>query len=125
MTRVPNTANWIVFASLRIFMLATVAAADSAGTVGKKYRFLYIAKRNHTLSTLYIKRRVYCVFYSISGKINQCQSISKRIKSCMHSPPLIFTPTPAFAVFLISIPFPLAHALFVFVITSASFDDEP
>ena len=38
MTRVPNTsiANWGVFASKRIFMLATVAAADSANVQKKK-----------------------------------------------------------------------------------------
>ena len=31
----------------------------------KSTAFLYIAKRNHTLCTLYINRRVNCVFYSI------------------------------------------------------------
>ena len=31
----------------------------------KKYSvFIYITKRNHTLCTLYINRRVHCVFYS-------------------------------------------------------------
>ena len=42
MTRVPNIANWGIFTSKRIFMLATVAAADSASTVRKKYSvFIY------------------------------------------------------------------------------------
>ena len=45
-------------------MLATVAAADSASTVRKSTAFLYIAKRNHMLCTLYINRRIHCVFYS-------------------------------------------------------------
>ena len=35
MPRVPNIANWGIFASQRIFMFATVAAADSASTVRK------------------------------------------------------------------------------------------
>ena len=34
-------------------------------TEKKSTAFLYIAKRNHTLCTLYINRRVYCVFYSM------------------------------------------------------------
>ena len=57
MRRVPNIANWGIYASKRIFMLATVAAADSASTVKKSTAFLYIAKRNHTLYTLDINRR--------------------------------------------------------------------
>ena len=44
-------------------MLATVAAADSAKVQKKSTAFLYIAKRNHTL---YINKRVNCVFYSIA-----------------------------------------------------------
>ena len=52
MTRVPNKVNWGVFASYRIFMLATVAAADSASTARKNYSvFKYLVKRNHTLCT--------------------------------------------------------------------------
>ena len=43
-------------------MLATVAAADSAKVQKKSTAFLYIAKWNHTLCTLYINRRVNCVF---------------------------------------------------------------
>ena len=46
-------------------MLATVAAADSAKVQRKSTASLYIAKWNHTLCTLYINRRVHCVFYSI------------------------------------------------------------
>ena len=47
-------------------MLMTVAAADSASTVRKKYSVsIYIARRNHTLCTLYINRHIHCVFYSI------------------------------------------------------------
>ena len=47
-------------------MLATVAAADSAKVQKKSTAFLFIAKRKHTLCTLYINRRANCVFYSIS-----------------------------------------------------------
>ena len=47
-------------------MLATVAAADSAKVQKKSTEVLYIAKRNHTLCTLYINRCVNCVFYSIT-----------------------------------------------------------
>ena len=65
MTRVPNIANWGVFASWGMFMLVMVAAADSAKVQKKSTAFLYIAKLNHTLCTLYINRRVNCVFYSI------------------------------------------------------------
>ena len=36
----------------------------------KVQHFLYIAKRNHTLCTLFINRRVNCVFYSISYVLN-------------------------------------------------------
>ena len=36
-------------------MLATVAATDSAKVQKKSTAFLYIAKQNHTLCTLYIK----------------------------------------------------------------------
>ena len=46
-------------------MLAKIATADSASTVIKSTAFLYIAKRNHTLSTLYINTRGNFVFYSI------------------------------------------------------------
>ena len=46
-------------------MLVTVAAADSAKVQKKSTAFLYIAKRNHTLCTLYINRRVHCLFYSM------------------------------------------------------------
>ena len=46
-------------------MLAKIAAADSASTVLKRTAFLFIAKRNHTLSTLYINTRGNFVFYSI------------------------------------------------------------
>ena len=48
-------------------MLTTVAAADSAKVQKKSTAFLYIAKRNHTLCTLYINRLVNCVFYSIQS----------------------------------------------------------
>ena len=37
----------------------------------KSTAFLYIAKRNHMLCTLYVKRRVNCVFYSISSRSNE------------------------------------------------------
>ena len=50
-------------------MLATVAAAHSASTVNiKSTAFLYRAKRNHTLCTLYINRHIHCVFYSNEEK---------------------------------------------------------
>ena len=42
-------------------MLATVAAADSAKVQKKSTAFLYIAKRNHTLCTLYVNTRTLCV----------------------------------------------------------------
>ena len=51
-------------------MLATIAAADNASTVRKK--FLYIAKRNHMLCTLYINIHVHCVFYSIIILCSSC-----------------------------------------------------
>ena len=50
-------------------MLPAVAAADSAKVQKKSTAFLYIAKQNHTLCTLYINRRVHCVFYSIQVRI--------------------------------------------------------
>ena len=57
MTRVPNIANWGVFASKRIFMLATVAAADSASTVRRKYSvFIYSEAEPHAMY-MYINRR--------------------------------------------------------------------
>ena len=71
MTCVPNIANWRVFAPKRIFMLAMVAAADGAKVQKKSTAFLYIAKRNHTLCTLYINRCVHCVFYSIFSVCEQ------------------------------------------------------
>ena len=46
-------------------MLAMVAAADSAKVQKKSTAFLYIAKQNHTLCTLFINRCANCVFYSI------------------------------------------------------------
>ena len=45
-------------------MLATVAAADSDKVQKKTTALLYIAKWNHMLCTLYMNRRVHCVFYS-------------------------------------------------------------
>ena len=57
MTRVPIIANWGVFASKRIFMLATVAAADSASTVRRKYSvFIYSEAEPHAMF-MYINRR--------------------------------------------------------------------
>ena len=54
MTRVPNIANWGIFASKRIFMLTTVAAADSASTVRKKYSdFIYSEAEPHAMYAIY------------------------------------------------------------------------
>ena len=65
MTRVPNKVNWGVFASYRMFMLATVAAADSASTVRKNYNvFKYLVKRNTCyvhLYAIYTQTRTLCV----------------------------------------------------------------
>ena len=47
-------------------MLATVAAADSTSIVSKEYSIFIYSEWNHTLYTLYINRRVQCVFYSNS-----------------------------------------------------------
>ena len=60
-------------------MLARAAAADSASTVRKSTAFLYIAKRNHTLCTLYINRRVHCVLYSNMLLKNNIGNIDIRI----------------------------------------------
>ena len=52
-------------------MLATAAAANIKKVQIKSTACLYIAKRNHTLCTLYINRRVNCVFYSIVSNVIQ------------------------------------------------------
>ena len=70
-------------------MLATVAAADSTSTVRKITASLYIAKRTHTLCTLFINRRVHCVFYSMSQVLplwpsNQGYSSSKWGNLCVQ-----------------------------------------
>ena len=62
MTRVPNIANWGIFASQRIFMLATVAAADSASTVRKKYSvFIYSEAEPHAMYAIYKQTLTLCV----------------------------------------------------------------
>ena len=62
MTRVPNIANWGVFATLRIFMLATAAAADSASTVRKKYSvFIYSEAEPHAMYAIYKQTLKLCV----------------------------------------------------------------
>ena len=62
MTRVPNKANWGVFASERIFMLATVAAADSASTVRKKYSVsIYTEAEPHAMYAIYKQTHTLCV----------------------------------------------------------------
>ena len=62
MTRVPNIANGVVFPSKRIFMLATVAAADSASTVRKKYSvFIYSEAEPHAMFAIYKQTLTLCV----------------------------------------------------------------
>ena len=62
MTRVPNIANWGVFASYRIFMLATVAAADVANTIRKKYSvFIYSEAEPHAMYAIYKQTLTLCV----------------------------------------------------------------
>ena len=66
----------------------TVAAADSAKVLKKSTAFLFIAKRNHVLCTLYINRRVNCEFYRNSngdvtyteGKMFTIKDIRNRLK---------------------------------------------
>ena len=61
MTRVPNIANWGVFASKRIFMLAPVAA-DSTSTVRKKYSvFIYSEVEPHAMYAIYKQTLTLCV----------------------------------------------------------------
>ena len=68
MTRVPNIVNSGVFASWRIFMLATVAATDSASTVRKKYSiFMYSEAEPHTMYAIYKQTRTLCVLQYISN----------------------------------------------------------
>ena len=62
MTRVPNIAYWGIYASWRIFMLATVAAADSASTVRKKYSvFIYSEAEPHAMYAIYKQTLTLCV----------------------------------------------------------------
>ena len=62
MTRVPNIANWGVFPSQRIFMLARVVAADSASTVRKKYSvFIYSEAEPHAMYAIYKQTLTMCV----------------------------------------------------------------
>ena len=62
MTRVPNVANWGIFASKRIFMLATVAAADSTSTVRKKYSvFIYSEAEPYAMYVIYKQTLTLCV----------------------------------------------------------------
>ena len=56
---------------------------DSAKVKKKSTAFLYIAKRNHTLCTLYINRRVHFVFYS------KCFIYKYFLKDCMYPFPPI------------------------------------
>ena len=61
MLRVPNIANWGVFPSKRIFMLATVAAADSAKVQENVQRFIYSEAEPHAMYTIYKQTRTLCV----------------------------------------------------------------
>ena len=62
MTRVPNIANWEVFASWRIFLLGVVGAADSASTVRKKYSiFIYSEAEPHAMYAIYKQMQTLCV----------------------------------------------------------------
>ena len=62
MMRVPNIAKWGVFASSHIFMLATVAVADSTSTVRKKYSvFIYSEGEPHAMYAKYKQTRTLCV----------------------------------------------------------------
>ena len=66
MTRVPYIANWGVFASSRIFMLATIAAADSASTVREKYSvFMYSEAEPRAMYAIYKQTRKLCVLQYI------------------------------------------------------------
>ena len=69
MTRVPNIANWGVFTSKHIFMLATVAANDSTSTVRKKYSdFINSEAEPHAMYAIYEQTRTLCVLqYSKSA----------------------------------------------------------
>ena len=66
MTRVPNIANWGVFASKRIFMLATVAAADCANVQKQNYSvFIYSEAEPHAMYAIHKQTRKWRVLYSI------------------------------------------------------------
>ena len=73
-------------------MLATVAAADSANTVRKKYSvFIYSEAEPHAMYAIY-KKRQHCVFYSIWIIQIRFKQANKGIQSTLgkHS---LFTPT--------------------------------
>ena len=60
-------------------MLATIAAANSASTVRKKYSvFIYSEAEPDAMYAIHINRRVHCVFYSLrnSCKMSEVRSIS-------------------------------------------------
>ena len=62
MTRVQNIANWGVFASQCIFMLATVAAANIKKVQIKKYSgFIYNETEPHAMYAMYKQARTLCV----------------------------------------------------------------
>ena len=62
MTRVSNIANWGVFASQRISMLATVAAANIKKVQIKKYNvFIYSEAEPHAIYAIYKQTRKLCV----------------------------------------------------------------
>ena len=63
MMRVPNIANWRVYTSKRIVMLATVAAADSAKVQKKKVQrfYIYSEAEPHAIYTVYKQTRTLCV----------------------------------------------------------------
>ena len=69
MTRVPNIANWGVFASKRNFMLATVAAANIMKVQIKKYSvFIYSEAEPHAMYAIYKQTRKLCVLqYPYTG----------------------------------------------------------
>ena len=60
---VSNIANWGVFTSERIFMLAMAAAAGSASTVRKTYSVsIYSKAEPNAMYAIYKQTRTLCVF---------------------------------------------------------------
>ena len=83
MTRVPNIANWGVFPSERILMLAMVAAADSASTVRKKYSvFIYSEAEPHAMYAIYKQTLTLCVLLYICLCVCVCMCAGYNAKAC-------------------------------------------